>query len=93
VFYRPARFRTARHAVIDIGLGGLRVYSDEALELGDRLDIELTLPEEKTLTCLVRVVWVKSLPAGGPAPFDVGLELLDAHGDGFMCLSRVLEEV
>jgi hypothetical protein len=35
---------------------------------------------------------VSPLSLGGPARYDVGLELLDAHGDGFVALSRMLEE-
>ncbi len=82
VFCRSARFRTARRPVVDIGLGGLRVFSDETFEPGERLDVELFLPNAVTLRALMKVAWVAAQPSGAPASFDVGMELLDIKGDG-----------
>jgi hypothetical protein len=67
--------RVARR-VADIGSGGLRAYSDEDLDAGARVEIELFFPEGAPAVVLVEVAWVQELPAGSPARFDVGLRFL-----------------
>ncbi|MBK8011821.1 MAG: PilZ domain-containing protein [Deltaproteobacteria bacterium] len=91
VFFQSARFRSSRVPVTDIGLGGLRVYSDDPFRLGERLDIELFLPDASSLRCLVRVVWIVPLEGGDPANYDVGLQLLTVDGDGLKELARVVD--
>ena len=91
LYWRPARFRTAHRPVVDVGLEGLRIYSDEDFILDDRLSVELFFPSGESLTFVVRVAWTSALPAGGPARYDVGLQLLDAEGDGFALLAKALE--
>lgn len=76
--------------MVDIGLGGLRVYSDEPLKLGERLDIELFLPDDTSLHCLVRVAWLTAL-SDGPARYDVGLQILDIGSNSLMHLGKVLD--
>lgn len=83
IFYRPARLLGPRHAAQDMSRGGIRVYTDEELELGTRLEIELFLPEGDSLTVDVRVAWVREL-RGQDARFEAGLEFLamdEAHGE------------
>lgn len=61
---------------VDVSFGGMRIYSDDVLKVGQRLEIELLVAEGDALKFTTRVVWVETLPAGGPARFDVGLEFL-----------------
>ena len=82
MFCRTARFRRTRRPVVDVGLGGVRVYSDEKFRQGERLDLELCLPEGEPLMCLMRVAWLRELGPTGPAVYDVGLELLEVRGEG-----------
>jgi hypothetical protein len=75
VFCRPvggALF--GRRPAIDLSLGGIRLYADELLAEGDRLELELFLPDETQLICRVEVVYVEDLPANAPARFDVGVK-------------------
>ena len=90
VFFRLARFRSTRYPVVNVGLGGLSVYSDEPLKVGERLDVELLLSEENVFDCLVRVAWVSALE-NGPAPYDIGLELLDIRRGELAGLLSLLE--
>ena len=76
MYFREARLRTARIPIVDIGLGGLRVYSDDPFKVGERLSIEFFLPE--SIRCVVRVAWIKDLENESPAKYDVGLEFLEA---------------
>ncbi|HEX5656483.1 MAG TPA: PilZ domain-containing protein [Polyangiales bacterium] len=75
VFYRPARLLGPRQVAQDVSRGGIRVYTDDALAIGTRLEIELFLPEGDSLTVDVRVAWVREL-TGQDARFEAGLEFL-----------------
>jgi hypothetical protein len=55
-------------------LGGVRVFLDEKLKEGARLEIEVFLPDLTTVVCRVEVAWVDRLPEGSPAAFEVGLK-------------------
>lgn len=75
-----------------MGLGGMRVYSDEPLSLGARFEIELFLPDRTSVDCLTEVVWVKPIDGGSPANFDIGLQFLDVPPDALEQLKTLLEE-
>jgi c-di-GMP-binding flagellar brake protein YcgR len=79
MYCRPARRRLLRRRrVVDVGLGGMRVYSDDGYAVGDRLEIDLlTADGDDFVTCLTEVVWIRELPSGSPAAFDVGLRFLE----------------
>jgi len=79
MYCRPARRRLLRRRkVIDVGLGGMRVYSDDPFALGDRLEIDLLSAEgDDFVTCLTEVVWIRELGSDAPAKFDVGLRFLE----------------
>ena len=80
ILIRPvsALARLIRYQVKDLGLGGLRCYSDEAHAPGKRLEIEIAFPEGGSAVALVEVVWDEALPEGSPARHDVGLRFVDA---------------
>jgi c-di-GMP-binding flagellar brake protein YcgR len=79
MYCRPARRRLLRRRkVVDVGLGGMRVYSDDPFVAGDRLEIDLLSGDgEDFVTCLTEVVWIRELEAGKPARYDVGLRFLE----------------
>jgi c-di-GMP-binding flagellar brake protein YcgR len=84
VYYRPAgpAFLHHRRSSVDVSLGGMRVYSDEEMRVGDSLELDLLLGEETTVRCWARVAWVERLGQSDSARFDVGLEFTDmADGD------------
>ena len=91
VYCRPAKRRLPRRQVVDVGLGGMRVYSDEALKIGARFEVELFLPDSSSVTCLTEVVWIRPIPPGGPAAFDVGLQFLDVPPDALEQIGTLLE--
>ena len=86
VLCRPAGFslgqlfrknRADAEQAIDVSLGGLRIYSDEEIKIGTRLEVELFLPDRSSLICRVEVAWIESIPGGSPAAFDVGLRFTE----------------
>ena len=92
VFCRPrGRPIFARRRATDISLGGVRVYADEAPAAGDRLELELFLPDETALVCQVEVVWVEPLPDGSPARFDVGARFVKLTAQDQERLATVLQ--
>jgi Tfp pilus assembly protein PilZ len=80
-----------RRQVLDLGLGGMRVYSDDVLKVGARFEVELFLPDSSSVTCLTEVVWIRPLPAGSPAAYDVGLQFLDVPPDALEQIGTLLE--
>jgi hypothetical protein len=92
IFYRAPRIFSPRHKITNISLGGVRIYSDEPLKVGKRLEIEFFLPENISVTAMARVVWIEELPAGASARYDVGLEFIDLPPHTVKELESVLEK-
>lgn len=90
VFTRPAPIRTTLIRVANISLGGVRVYSDVRQRLGSKLEIELFLPDETSLSCLVEVAWVSDPPADVPAKYEVGMRFIEVPAGGLHRLEEVL---
>lgn len=76
--------------VNDISLGGLRAYTDDFHRAGERLELELLLPDGGSATCLAEVVWIDCLPEGSPALYDVGLRFVDASDGDLERIARLL---
>ena len=82
-FTAPIYCRTApvaaapRRPVLNISLGGIRIFSNAKPMVGSKMEIELTLPGDASLRCAARVAWSKPLPSGAEAKYDVGLQFLD----------------
>jgi len=78
---RPVGFlgQLLARAVTDVSRGGLRAYSDEPQHVGERCELELFLPEGAPIVVVAEVVWVETLPEGGPARFDVGMRYVEVR--------------
>lgn len=83
---------TPRLAVEDISLGGVRVYSDDRHTAGDRLELELWLPDGESITLDTTVVWVDALEGQTPARFEIGLKFIDVKTSDLERLEAVLKE-
>lgn len=92
VCYRSASLFSARKPLINISLGGIRIYSDEEFKIGKRLELELILPDDIILTCTARVVWQSPLPEHSIAKYDTGLQFLDISGENLRRLSTLLSQ-
>lgn len=91
VLYRSASLFSRREPLVNIGLGGIRIYGDEPLKIGRRLELELFFPDRTSMVCTARVVWQQALPEGSVAKYDIGLEFLGISPDGLGRLKKVLE--
>jgi Tfp pilus assembly protein PilZ len=76
VLYRPARLLGSHKPARDVSRGGIKVFTDDELSLGTRLEIELFLPSGDSLTVDVRVAWLRPASAADGARFEAGLEFL-----------------
>jgi Tfp pilus assembly protein PilZ len=93
LFYRPARLLGPRQPARDVSRGGIRVYTDDALSIGTRLEIELFLPDGSSLSVDVRVAWVQELSGKEKeAGYEAGLEFLAMHEVHRALLERCLAE-
>jgi hypothetical protein len=90
VLWHSAALRAPHSPVADVSLGGARVYSDDLVYVGARIDVELVLPDGATIALGVRVVRVHILRASGPAFCEVALEFLTLSGEARGRLARVL---
>ncbi len=94
VYCRPAGLKVlSKHEEqpIDLSHGGVRVYSDEALQVGDRLTIELFVKDRPSVSFDVEVAWTERLPEGAPGTFDVGLKFVHVSPESKALLDSVLE--
>ncbi len=91
VCYRSASIFSPRKPLINISLGGIRIYSEDKFKIGKRLELELLLPNDIVLTCTVRVVWQNPFPEGSKTKYDIGLQFLDLPVDGLQYLTKLLE--
>jgi hypothetical protein len=93
VFCRPVgKPLFGRRRALDVSLGGMRLYADEAPAIGDRLGLELFLPNGQGVTCKVEVVWIDELPIGEPAKFDIGVRFVEIDAFVLEQLSAVLKD-
>lgn len=92
ICYRSASLFSARKPLVNISLGGIRIYSDDEFKIGKRLEIELILPDDSVLTCTAKVIWQKLLDDGSVARYDTGLQFLDISSDHLNRLSGVLAD-
>lgn len=76
----------------DISLGGVRVYTDDKHKPGDRLELELWLPDGESITLDTTVVWVDELEKAEPARFEVGLKFVDVAQGDLARLEAVLKD-
>ena len=82
----------AKMRTVNMSIGGARVYSDDRLKLGTKLQLELLAGPDSTVQVLARVVWIDDLEAGAPARYDVGLEFLDVPEEMSSRLADILQK-
>lgn len=67
------------------------MYSDEPVEKGWKLTLEILLPDQEPVHCHGQVTWVGKLPQDAQARYDVGIRLLDLQKEQRRALERFLE--
>jgi len=77
--------------VADVSLGGARVYSDDLLEVGAQIVVELSKPGGAVVEVWARVVRVSILRPTGPAFCAVALQFVGLPDAVRHCLSGWLE--
>lgn len=92
VYYRIGKSQSFRQRVSDISMGGVRIYSDERLDVDERVELELHFPNGFSGKGIARVAWIKELPPGSGASYDVGLEFLELPDEAIEELKEALKE-
>ncbi|UCE40518.1 MAG: PilZ domain-containing protein [Candidatus Aminicenantes bacterium] len=92
VYYRIGKSQSLRQRVSNISLAGVRIYSDERLDAGEEVELELYFPNGFSGKGSARVVWIKELPPGSGTSYDVGLEFLNLSEEVVKELTEVLKD-
>lgn len=79
-----------RYNTTDISLGGMRVFSDEGISVGSRLELDVMLPDESIVRCWATVVWTEELDPDAKARFEIGLMFTDMAEPDIQRLASVL---
>jgi hypothetical protein len=93
VYCRPAGLPVfSRYdQAVDVSRGGVCVYSDEALDISDRLTVELFLRDQPSVTFDAEVAWIEPVEGEGVSgKYDVGLKFLRLSPENEALLSQVL---
>lgn len=75
---------------IDLSLGGVRIYTDDRLKVGQLLKMEFFAQDAPPVTYTAEVVWIVPLDVTAAARFDVGLKFLHLEPDALKMLVSVL---
>jgi hypothetical protein len=93
IYYRSARLFGSRKPAADVSMGGIRIYTDDELGVGKRLEIELFLPDGGSVTVDVRVAWVRTLAADEFSRFEAGLEFLAIDEEHVKLIERCVLDI
>lgn len=91
VYCRIEKSQSLRQRVSNISLGGVRIYSDQRLDVNEKVELELHFPSGFSSKGLARVVWIKELPPNSGASYDVGFEFLNLPEEAVDELKKALE--
>jgi len=84
-------FSKQQEPPVDVSRGGVRVYTDERLAIGDRLTLELFLKDQPSVTFDAEVAWIEPLVEDERGKFDVGLKFIHLSPENEALLAEVLE--
>ncbi len=75
----------------DISAGGLSLTTETRLNVGDRIPIEMVLPDNKTvITCIGEVMWKKEMMKGGIISQGVGVRFHDLEDGKKMDINKMI---
>jgi hypothetical protein len=84
-------FFAERIEPVDVGLGGLRIYSDAEYVTGTILRLDIFSAGASPATFTAQVMWVKAGGPGAPASYDVGLAFVDLSAQAHDIILPLLE--
>jgi hypothetical protein len=75
----------------DGSLGGVRFYSDDEYKVGEKLELELVLPDGSSMHCVGQVAWVRRLSSDEWACFQVGFAFIEGAPEALDLLKKALD--
>jgi hypothetical protein len=70
----------------------MRLLADVEFKAGDRLELELSLPDQARVRCTAEVVWAQRLSEGTPAACEVGVKFASILGEDMLRLLAAVEQ-
>ncbi len=66
-------------STLDISPGGMRIQTNEVMDKGDRIELELLLDEKEQewFPVVAKVAWTMRLDVGSAARFEIGLRFIE----------------
>lgn len=74
----------------DISATGMRMMAGQAYPKGDRLDLEILLPDGSWLRIIAKVAWSVKLDVGAASEYEVGLRFLELDQQALTRLHALL---
>ncbi len=81
---------------LNIGIGGISLYSDKKYSLYDQIEIEFTIPllaKNYTISCAGQVMWVVKTVRGTQETYDIGIEFLNLKVKDKQLIERYIESI
>jgi Tfp pilus assembly protein PilZ len=91
IFFSPLDVYAPKKQVFDIGLGGVKIQSDHQVRVGERLSIDLHLPDESSLRCHAKVMWLESTANNGHSAFNMGLQFVEVTQQDLKRLASIID--
>jgi Tfp pilus assembly protein PilZ len=78
------------YKVINLNLGGMLIESGHALEVGSKLPMEMTLPDDRSILFLGRVAYCRLTEQENLVHYDIGIEFIDMQEQGGIILKEFI---
>ena len=87
-------FRTLQETCANVSRGGVFIKTDEPLDLGRRLLVEIRLPSGRPLEAIGRIAWVKRVLSSEEreAESGIGIEFLGGASEQLQALDEYVSD-
>ena len=75
----------------DLSLGGIQVVSAHSFQPGAVLELEISIPGEKLVRTVAKVVWCKPASQSNGAEFNSGIQFIPMYEEDLIKLNQYLK--
>ncbi len=78
-------------ALQDLSLGGIQVVSDQAFRPGAVLELEISIPGEKLVRSVAKVIWCRTASGSKGTAFNSGIQFIPIYEEDLLKLNQYLK--